>query len=226
MDSKQSAGKPNECLGVSFFTGSFFTAGSFFSRGNSSDSSSSLIGSNRVGSSSLRSDSTGSNSPVDIMQSAGNPNECFPLSFFTAGSSFTVASSTARSQLTTDERNSSVTLLGFDRVVSAGSAASFGAAGCLGSAGGSGESESIRLSITGLPVRGCFWADADGAGSGSLCSSILGSVLRGFTGFFRGGVLMTMETVRSGELWPNTISSLSDSSSLSDPENSQSGSKS
>ena len=142
------------------------------------------------------------------------------------GSSFTVASSTARSQLTTDERNSSVTLLGFDRVVSAGSAASFGAAGCLGSAGGSGESESIRLSITGLPVWGCFWADADGAGSGSLCSSILGSVLRGFTGFFRGGVLMTMETVRSGELWPNTISSLSDSSSLSDPENSQSGSKS
>ena len=195
----QSAGKPNECLGVSFFTGV---------------------------SSSLRSDSTGSNSHVDSKQLAGRPSEGFPLFFFTAGSSFAVASSTARSQLTTDERNSSVTLLGFDRVVSAGSAASFGAAGCLGSAGGSGESESIRLSITGLPVWGCFWADADGAGSSSLCSSILGSVLRGFTGFFRGGVLMTMETVRSGELWPNTISSLSDSSSLSDPENSQSGSKS
>ena len=194
----QSAGKPNECLGVSFFADT---------------------------SSSLRSDSTGSNSHVDSKQLAGRPSEGFPLSFFT-GSSFAVASSTARSQLTTDERNSSVTLLGFDRVVSAGSAASFGAAGCLGSAGGSGESESIRLSITGLPVWGCFWADADGAGSGSLCSSILGSVLRGFTGFFRGGVLMTMETVRSGELWPNTISSLSDSSSLSDPENSQSGSKS
>ena len=199
VDIIQSAGKPNECFPLSFFADT---------------------------SSSLRSDSTGSNSHVDSKQLAGRPSEGFPLFFFTAGSSFAVASSTARSQLTTDERNSSVTLLGFDRVVSAGSAASFGAAGCLGSAGGSGESESIRLSITGLPVWGCFWADADGAGSGSLCSSILGSVLRGFTGFFRGGVLMTMETVRSGELWPNTISSLSDSSSLSDPENSQSGSKS
>ena len=103
---------------------------------------------------SFLSEANGSNSPVDIRQSAGIPEESLVTS--------STVSSTAWWQLTTDERNSSITLIGCCRTGSIGSS---GSDDTTCSMIGSGESESIRLSITGLPVNCCFLIGVEGEGS-------------------------------------------------------------